>query len=145
MVEKIKKQKTEEHYAKVISQNLPISTKHCIEIASFIRFKNLKKAKFLLEQVIIKKMAVPMKRFNRDTGHKPGIASGRYPVKACEHILKLLDVIEANAEYKGLNTDNLKISKIISNQGSGIWHHGRKRRRRMKRSHVEIEVEEIQK
>lgn len=151
MVEKKEEKKKtiedkKEHFASVNVKNLPISTKQTIEIAGFIRGKNLKKAKSLLSQVLEKKIAVPFKRYNRDVGHKPGkIAAGRYPKKATEHILILLNSLEANAENKGLNVDNLKISEIMVNKGSNQWHYGRMRRRKMKRTNVKIKTIEIEK
>ncbi len=131
--------------AKVNSKDLRISTKQCVEICSFIRNKNLLKTQKVLEEVIKKKIAVPYKRYNRDTGHKPGIAAGRYPVKATTEILKLLKSVQSNAEDKGLDTNLLSITKSIANKGSDQWHAGRKRRRRMKRTHIQLEVSEIEK
>lgn len=133
------------HFATVLAKNIPISTKFSIEIGNFIRNKELKKAKELLKKVTEKKIAVPFKKFNRDLGHKAGIAAGRYPVKASATILKLLDSLEANAEYKGLDTNNLVIREFIANQGNQMWHYGRKRRRKMKRTHIMIKAEEKQK
>ena len=139
---KVKSEKA--HFASVNVKNLPISTKQSVEIAGFIRGKNLKKVKNLLQNVIDKKIAVPFKRYNRDVGHKPGkIASGRYPEKATGHFLVLLNSLEANAENKGLNVDALKLSEVIVNKGPGQWHYGRFRRRKMKRTHLEIKAVEI--
>lgn len=128
--------------AKAISKDLRISTKHSIEICNFIRYKNLLKAEETLRRVIRQDSAIPYKRFNRDLGHKPGMAAGRYPIKACTEILTLLKSVQANAENKGLNTKSLYISKLIANQGSGQYHSGRKRRVQMKRTNIEIEVAE---
>ncbi len=133
------------HFATITALNIPISTKFSVEIGNFIRNKELKKAKQMLKGVIDQKIAVPFKIYNRDLGHKPGMASGRYPIKASETILKLLDSLEANAEYKGLDINNLVVSEFVANQGSKMWHYGRKRRRQMKRSHLIIKVEEMQK
>jgi len=131
------------HYAIVTAMNLPISNKFSVEIGNFIRNKELKKAKELLNRVIKQNIAVPFTRFNRDLGHKPGIAAGRYPIKASTEILKLLDALEANAEYKGLDVNNLVISEFIANKGNKMWHYGRKRRRAMKRCHLTIKAEEM--
>ena len=133
----------EEHSAKAKSNAVSISTKHCIEICSFIRKKNLQKAKELLKLAIEKKQAIPFKRFTGDTGHKKGkIASGRYPVKACTEILNILESVEANAQFKGLNTSNLVISHICANKASTPWRYGRHIRRKAKRTHIEVVVQE---
>jgi large subunit ribosomal protein L22 len=133
------------HFATAKSLNLPMSTKQSYEVANYLRGRNLQKAKMLLQQVLDKKTAVPYKRFNRDTGHKPGIAAGRYPEKVSKAFLMLLNSVEANAEDKGLDNEKLIISEIRSTQGSQQWHAGRQRRRRMKRTHIYVKVEESEK
>jgi large subunit ribosomal protein L22 len=132
----------EEYIAKVIGRDLPISTKQSIEICNFIRGKNLQKSKELLQRVIEKEIAIPFKRFNKDMGHKRNIASGRYPKKSCNHIIKLLNSAESNAQDKGLNTATLFIKEIIVNRASKPLHYGRKGSREMKRTHIKIVVEE---
>jgi large subunit ribosomal protein L22 len=134
------------HIATAKSLNLPISTKQSYEIANFLRNKELKTAKKLLQDVIDKKIAVPFGRYNRDTGHKKGkIASGRYPEKASKAFLMLLNSVEANADSKGLDNEKLVISELRSTQGTQQWHAGRLRRRRMKRTHLYIKLEESEK
>lgn len=128
--------------AKVNGKDLRISTKNSIEICNFIRNRNLVKAKQLLEMVLKQKIAVPYKKFNTDTGHKPGIAAGRFPRNASLGILGLLNSVEANAENIGLNKNNLFISKIIANKASRGYHFGRRRRIKMKGTHIYIEVSE---
>ncbi len=134
---------TNEHEAKVVGRNLQVSTKQVIEIANYIRGRNLVKTKELLEKVTKKQMAIPYRRFNMDTGHrKGGIGPGRYPVKASKEILMLLNSLEANAQNKGLDVDALYIKTIIPNKGNTIWHYGRHRRRQAKTTHIEIIAEE---
>jgi len=129
--------------AKALGRNLPISTKQSIEIGSFIKGKTIVKAKTMLKDVIAKKVAVPFTRFNKDMGHKKGnIAAGRYPINASTEILNILNSAESNAANKGLGSD-LFIKMFVANKGTGQWHYGRQRRRRMKRTHVEIIVEEL--
>jgi large subunit ribosomal protein L22 len=132
-----------EHVAKALGLTLPISTKHAIEICTFIRKKEIQRAKTMLEDVIKLKIPVPLKRFNWNVGHKKGkIMAGRYPVKACKEILKLIKSAEANAQFKGLNTSNLIITHIAANRAAKQQHYGRQRRREMKRTHVQIMLEE---
>lgn len=132
--------------AKAIGRNLGISKKDSIEIASFIRGKKLSRVKTILEEVIVKKLIVPYKRFNKDRGHKRGkMAAGRYPVKASTSILGLVKSAEMNALNKGMNSEDLFISTIIANKGSGQMHHGRFRGRSMKRTHLEVVLSEVKK
>ena len=55
-----------QHQAKAVGRDLSISTKHAVEVSSFIRGRTLKKSRELLLQVMEKKVAVPFKRFNMD-------------------------------------------------------------------------------
>ena len=106
--------------AKALGRSLKISPKHAIEICNKIRGMKIEKAEAYLEDVIEMKTAVPFKRHNKKVGHKRGIKgwpTGRYPVKAAKQILDILKNAEANAEYKGLDTENLKIMHISSHRG----------------------------
>ncbi|MBU4548292.1 MAG: 50S ribosomal protein L22, partial [Euryarchaeota archaeon] len=91
--------------AKAIGRALKISPKHAVEICRELRGMKLERAKVYLEEVIQMQKAVPFKRHNKKVGHRKGLngwPTGRYPVKAAGHILKVLENAEANAEYKGL-------------------------------------------
>jgi large subunit ribosomal protein L22 len=131
-----------ENMARAIGRALPISFKHSLEICNFVRNKNVKYAKDFLNEVINEGQAVPFKRFNSDVGHKKNMAAGRYPKKASTEILNLISHVEANAQFKGLNTANLKITHINANKASKVTHFGRKRSRESKRTSVEIVVQE---
>jgi len=134
---------TQDHIATVDGSNLSISTKHAIAICNFIRGKPLNKSKEVLSRVLQKKVAVPFTVNKRDMPHRKGpIAAGRYPIKATQEVIKLLNSVEANASNKGLNTQSLYISSIIPNKAATPMHHGRMRRRKMKRTHIKITVEE---
>lgn len=126
-----------DNMVKTVARNLPISLKQSVEICSFIKNKTTAKAKSQLQQVIKKKLAIPFKRYNKDLAHKPGMASGRYPEKASIYFTKLLNSLEANAEFKNLST-NLIITYASASKGNSQFHFGRQRRRKMKRTHIEI-------
>jgi large subunit ribosomal protein L22 len=106
--------------AKAFGRSLKISPKHSREICNALRGMELEEAKDYLEDVIDKKQAVPFRRHNKKVGHKRGLEgwpTGRYPVKAASQILDVLINAEANAEYQGLETDNLEIVHISSHRG----------------------------
>lgn len=128
--------------AKAVGRDLPISMKHSVEVCSFIRGKDLQLAKQLLEEVVVLKRAVPYKKFNQDLGHKKGMMSGRFPQKTAKEILKILESVEVNAQFKGMNTSRLRIAHLVTHMGSRPYHSGRHRGRKMKRAHVEIIVQE---
>ncbi len=134
-----------ENIAKAHGRDIGISTKHAIEICNQLRGMPLKKAKQLLSKVIKKEEPIRMRRFYRDTAHKKGMAAGKYPINAAEAILRILKSVETNAQNKGLSTSNLVIEHIAANRASRPWRYGRQRRRKAKRSHVEIIVAEMKK
>ena len=128
--------------AKVLGKDLPISKKHSVEICHFLRNRKLKQAQELLKRVLAKEMAVPYKRHVWNLGHKEGAKGpGRYPLKAAEEILGLLEAVETNAQFKGMNTSNLVICHICAHKASSPRHYGRQSGQ-MKRCHVEVIVQE---
>ena len=130
-----------EQIAKARCLNLPISTKQSVELSRSLRYKNTGWAKEYLEEVILLKKAVPSYRYTKDLGHKPGMSAGRFPQKAAKEFLQLIKSVEANAQFKGLNVNNLKIIKIVANKAA-IPQSGGRMRYATKRTHVEIEVRE---
>jgi len=128
--------------AVVNAKNLTISTKNSVEIANMIRNKKTARAKIMLEEVISLKKAVPYRRFDREVAHKTAIGPGKFPINACMEILRLIKGAEANAKNIGLN-QNLYISSIIVNKGPMQWHPGRQKRRRMKNTHIQIILKEV--
>ena len=96
-----------------------ISHKHAREIAVTINGMSVEKARDYLLNEIQLKVCVPFKRYKKAVGHKsdPGVMSGRYPQKAATEILKLLDNLESNAEYKGMDLDRLKIINAVVHKG----------------------------
>lgn len=122
--------------------SLPISFKQSVEICRFIRDRNPNDAKEILQEVVDKKTAIPFRRYNWDLSHKKKIGPGRYPEKASREFIRLIETVEANAQFKGLNTSNLIIAHASAHKAGKAWHFGRKRRRKMKRTNVEIVVTE---
>ena len=130
------------HVAKARTVSAPISTKHTVEICHHIRYKSTTQAKFLLEEAIALRTAIPFRRFNKDLGHKAGMGPGRYPIKAASIVLQLVKSAEANAQDVGLDISSLKISKAIANKAA-VQATGGRRRATGKRTHVELEVVEF--
>ncbi len=109
-----------DNIARAKANELPISPKHAIEIADFIKNKTTKEAIAYLEDVVDLKKAIPFKKFNRNVAHKRGLDkwdAGRFPVKASGSYIRLLKSAEKNAEYIGLDTENLKIVHVAANRG----------------------------
>ncbi|MDD1774921.1 MAG: 50S ribosomal protein L22 [Methanobacterium sp.] len=106
--------------AKATGRSLKISPKHSREICNALRGMEVEEAREYLGEVIELNKPVPFKRHNKKVGHRRGLEgwpTGRYPVKAASRILDVLENAQANAEYQGLDTDNLEIVHISSHRG----------------------------
>ena len=99
-----------------------ISHKHAREIAVKIKGMSIETARNYLQDVIRLKRAVPFRRYHNEVGHKSdtGVMSGRYPQKAANEFVKLLDNLESNAEYRGMDLDRLKIINATVHNGRKI-------------------------
>ncbi len=101
-----------------------ISPKHSREIAVAIKGKSIEKAREFLENVVARKIAVPYRRYNNEVAHRSnirdGFSAGRYPRKAAGEFLKLLDNLESNAEYKGMDLDSLRIVSVAVHKGTKL-------------------------
>jgi large subunit ribosomal protein L22 len=110
-----------DNIAKAKANELNMSPKHSIEIATFIRHQRVNDAIAYLNDVVGLKKAIPFRRFNRNVAHKRGLPgnwdAGRYPVKASKAYIRVLESVKKNAEYIGLDTDNLEIIHVSANRG----------------------------
>ncbi len=96
---------------------LPISPKKTYEVLNAIRGLPLDRARSFLEGVVALTQPVPFRRYNQETAHKPRTGPGRYPRKVAAHVLEVLQNAEANAEYEGLDTDELVVRVAASARG----------------------------
>ena len=103
--------------AKAIGKEMPISPKFTREICGLIRGMKVNTAIKTLEGVIALETPVPLKRYNKRVSHKQGVGPGRYPKKAAAAVLGVIKSAVANAEYKGLNTDDMVIRTISASRG----------------------------
>jgi large subunit ribosomal protein L22 len=109
--------------ARAMASELHISPKHAYEITRAIRGKKVEVAEAFLEDVLERRAAVPFKRFKHEVGHRRGLPKwniGRYPTRATAEILKLLRSAKGNAEYKGLDTEALRVWRVATKQGRTI-------------------------
>jgi large subunit ribosomal protein L22 len=133
-------------------RDLRISPKAAREICHYINGMRLEKAKEVLQEVAELKRPVPYFRHRKKVAHRKGVEgfdAGRFPVKAASAILKILDSVEANAEFKGLYTDRLKIVHVAAQRGRVIRNYiprafGRSSPHNQQLTHIEVAVEEIQ-
>jgi large subunit ribosomal protein L22 len=98
---------------KAAGRELRVSHKAAREICKTIKGMTLDQAKEYLNKVTNKKQPVPYRRYNKKLGHRHGTAKGtfaaRYPIKTAKKILQVLEGAEANAEFKGLDLERLRI------------------------------------
>ena len=132
-------------------RNMRCSPKHCREVCNAIRGMMLDKAMELLENVIEEKAWIPYRRHKKKRGHHAGMKKwgpGGHPVKASQHILKLLKNAEGNADNKGLDIDRLKVVHAAAQRGRTYKAFierafGRSSPYFENTSHVEIVLEEV--
>ncbi len=143
----------ESKIAKAMLWDVPVHPKIMAEVARAIRGMKLSEAKAYLERVIRLEEPVPFRRAHGKQAHRRGLADkwgwpvGRYPVKAAKYMLKLLDNVENNAEYKGLDPEKLRIIHVAAHKGITLkrwmpraW--GRATPKNRVHSHVEVIVRE---
>ena len=135
-----------EKTAKASGREIRVSHKHAREVCRTIKGMMLNNAKTYLRDVINKKKPVPFRRHKKKLGHRHGLEkafAGRYPVKAAQQILRVIEGAEANAENKGLDVDRLRILHAAAYPGLKIKRftpraHGRSSPKYKTTTHVEI-------
>lgn len=103
--------------SKAIGKELSVSPKHCREVCKELKGMKVEDAKKYLKEVIELKRPVPYTRFKMFLNPKPGVGPGRYPKKAAKAILRVLESAQSNAEYKGLEADNMRIKLAAAHRG----------------------------
>jgi large subunit ribosomal protein L22 len=139
-----------EKTAKASGRELKISHKASREVCKAIKGMMLTNAKQYLRDVAAKKKAVPYMRYNKKLPHRHGLINafcGRYPIKASEQILGVLESAQSNAENKGLDVDRLRIIHAAAYQGIKQKRytpraHGRASPKFDTTTHVEIVLDE---
>ncbi|VVC00450.1 50S ribosomal protein L22 [uncultured archaeon] len=147
-IQKIRQSRT----AKAIAKNQPISLKYSTEIIANIKGMRIDKAMEFLERIRNMEEYLPLRKYNKKVGHRKGEAkgfakAGRYPIRAVTTFLGLLEGVRANADYKGLDSDNLIITHMFASQGFQRLSYQAKgkisgKKRKKKSTHLEIVVTE---
>lgn len=143
---------SEAKLAKAFLSNQRASLKYSTEFGRELKGKKLDKAQAFLMNVIEKKEFLPLRRYTKKVPHRRGDAksftkTGRYPQKTAKVLLKLLGLVKANADYKGLDSENLLIVHFFASQGFKRIGHQAKgaisgKRRQKQSAHLEIIVRE---
>ena len=109
--------------SRAMGMELHISPKHAREICRTLRGMRANLARAYLEDVIALKRAIPFKRYRRNVAHRHGMVgwdAGRYPEKAAKAVLIVLDNALANAEYKGMESEKMRIFHAGTKKGRTI-------------------------
>lgn len=127
-----------------------ISHKHAREVGVAINGLAIEKARDYLQAVVNRQRAIPFGRFNGQVGHRsdPGMMAGRYPQKTAKEFLKLIDSLESNAEYNGMDLERLKIINVTTHKGTKVKRFipramGRATPKNNVRTHVEMVAREV--
>ncbi len=106
--------------AKAYGKERSISSKQAMEVCRAIRGMRVNAAKDYLEAVQLKEAYVPILRHRKKVAHRGPKGSGQYPVKAAHEILKVLKNAEANATYKGLEVEKLRVAHAAAYKGISV-------------------------
>jgi large subunit ribosomal protein L22 len=137
---------------KASARELRVSPKHATEVCSTIKGMKLYQAKTYLQNVVAKRQPVPIRKHKKKIPHRRGLQkayAGRYPVKAAQKVLQVLENAEANAEYKGLDTERLRIIYASAHPGMKIKRYiqrafGRSTPRFKTLCHIELILEQME-
>ncbi|MEM3031772.1 MAG: 50S ribosomal protein L22 [Nitrososphaerota archaeon] len=110
-----------ENAAKASAREVDVSPKWAREVCEAIKGLKISEARALLERVVERRELIPYKRYRKKRAHHAQTRGpGGYPVKVARIMLKLLDGLEANAEFKGLDLDRVKIVHASAHKGRRI-------------------------
>jgi len=135
--------------ARALGRELEVKPRHAIEVCRALRGLTLVEARELMEGVVEQRKAIPYRRHLINAGHRKGTGPGGYPVKTAKAVLKLLAQAEANAEYKGLETDRLVVRHAAA-QRAGVVPgqmpraRGRATPWNKQITHIELVLEEVE-
>jgi large subunit ribosomal protein L22 len=108
--------------SRALGKELNISPKKSVEVCRAVRGMKVEAAKSLLSDVIDGKRAISFKRYKKTVSPKrnafPRPGPGRYPRNVSKAVLKVLQSAQDNAEFKGLDSENMKIVTIAAHRGT---------------------------
>lgn len=141
-----------EKTVKASGRELSISHKAAREVCQTLKGMTLDQAKTHLSRVIQKKQPIPFRRYKKKAAHTHGLEktyAGRYPIKTAQKILKVLEGAEANAEFKGLDPERLKIIHAAAYPGMKMKRYtmrafGRSSPKFQTLTHVELVLEQTE-
>ncbi len=138
--------------AKAFLSNQRASLKFSTELCREIKDRPLDKAERMVTNILEHKAFLPLRVYNKKVAHRKGDSvsfakAGRYPERVCEVFLKLFELVKANADFKGLDSERLLIVHAFASQGFRRFSGQSKGKiagklRAKKATHIEIIVRE---
>lgn len=134
--------------AKAYGYELHCSRKDSMNLAHAICGMKTEQAKKYLQEIIDIKRPLPAIFHKRKLAHQKGIGPGSFPQKAARYMLKTIQNAENNAEYKGFNPEDMKITHASAYGGritKGIMPRaqGRATDKNTRTTNIEIIIEEV--
>ena len=115
------KELDETRTVKASLREIDVSPKWSREVCRAIVGLTIPEAKKLMEDVIAMKRMIPYRRYRKNRAHHAETkGAGGYPVKVAKHMLKLLESLEANADFKGLDPDEVVIIHAAAHKARRI-------------------------
>ena len=141
--------KDPEKSARAFGYELHCSQKDSMNLAHALRGMKIEEAKKYLEGIIALKRPLPAIYHKKKRLHQKGIGPGSFPEKAARYILRVIENAENNAEYKGFDVENMKITHISAYQGRMVKGmmpraHGRATDKNETTTDIEIILEEVE-
>lgn len=137
-----------EKAARSFGRELRTSWKNAINVARAIQGMKVREAEKYLEAVVALKRPVPFRVRNRKVAHKRGIGPGRFAKKSAQATLTVLKNAINNAEYRGLDPDEMRIIHASAYKGRQLKGflpraHGRATKFNEETSNIEIIIREV--
>lgn len=105
--------------SKASAREIPVKPKFAVNVCKAIRGKTVKQARTFLENVVAMKTPVPFTVHKRQVKHrKGGVGPGQYPVNVAAATLRVLNDAASNAEYKGLDPENMYVWHTCAHRGA---------------------------
>ena len=105
--------------AKAMLRDRQVSLKHSKALAREIKGRTLADARTYLESVRDGERSVPFKQHNSGVGHRSDIDgwdAGRYPEKASEAFLDLIENVVNNADEQGFDGETMEIMHVAAHK-----------------------------
>jgi large subunit ribosomal protein L22 len=138
--------------ARAFIGNAPISVKYSTELCNQIKGRPVNKALEFLNRIKAHEEFLPLRTYHKKVAHRKGDSrqgakAGRYPEKVADGFIQLLELVKANADFKGLDPEKLLIIHIYANMGMNRYSYQSKGRiagkaRRRNATNIEVIVQE---